>query len=168
MPKDESEFLDKLSFNCKSKSQGWQPSDMYIFNPKKEKGNFYSLGGIGALAFDETVLDIMQTVFEMAGEILPIKIDNEIVYILNVLECVNALDETNVKWQIYPNGSRGRILSYSFYNNRLTESSVFKIPETSKGDILAYSGVNDPEDEFYSLYMKHNLKGLLFEEIYEK
>jgi hypothetical protein len=138
---------------------------MYVFNPKKKKGNFFSLGGIGALVFDQKAHDIMLTVFDMAGEILPINVSGENLYILNVLECVNMLDEKNTVWDYYPDGGRGRILKYSFFKNRLSESSLFKIPQTSKAEILTYSGVKDCEDEFYSLYHNNNLTGLIFEEL---
>ncbi len=168
MPTDDSEYSNTLSFDCETKEEVWNPIDMYVFNSKKKKGNFYSLGGIGALAFDEKVLDIMQTIFEMAGEILPVNVGKEVLYILNVLECVNALDDSNTKFSIYPDGTRGRILSYSFHADRISESCLYKIPETSKVDVLTYSGIKDPEDEFYSLYFEHKLKGLIFEEIYSQ
>jgi len=166
MPINERELLGALSFDCVSKEKKWQPIDMYILNPKKEKGDFYSLGGIGTLIFDEKTLDIMLTVFEMAGEILPVKLESQTLYALNILECTNALDEKNTKWDLYENGDRGRILNYSFHKNRFPESSLFKIPETSKTEIFTFSGMKDSADEFYSLYIQHDLKGLIFEDIY--
>lgn len=168
MPKDEADLFSYLSFDCVSKEQKWEAREMYIFNPKKKKGNFFSLGGIGALVFDKTALDAMLTLFEMAGEILPLRLDNEILYALNILECTNALDQEHTKWSYYNNGARGRILNYAFHKNRLTESSIFKIPETSKAEILTYAGIKDANDEFYHLYTKHNLQGLVFEEIYNQ
>jgi len=113
------------------------------------------------------VLDIMLSVFEMAGEILPIKLNGDTLYILNVLECVNMLDDKKTKWDYYENGDKGRILNYSFYINRFPESSILKIPETSKVDVLTYSEVKDSQDEFYYLYKHHNLTGLVFEEVYK-
>jgi hypothetical protein len=168
MPKNEKSLLAELAFDCISKQEVWQPLDMYIFNPKKRKGNFYSLGGIGALVFDKSTLDSMLTQFEMAGEILNINVGNEGLYTLNVLECINALDENRTKWKLYENGARGRILEYAFYINRLPESSIFKIPETSKTEIFTYSGIKDPLDEFYHLYMQHDMQGLVFEEVYSQ
>ena len=48
----------------------------------------------------------------------------------------------------------------------MNESSIFKIPEVSKTHIFTFSGVKDEEDEFYGLYHKHKLTGLVFEEVY--
>jgi hypothetical protein len=166
MPESEKDLFGALAFDCESKKKDWKPVDMYVFNPKKKKGNFYSLGGVGALVFDEQTLEIMRTVFEMSGEILPLNLDGSEIYALNVLECVNALDQKNTKWEYYDNGEKRKILNHFFHRSRITESSIFKIPETSKTQVLTYSEIKDPMDEFFSLYMKYNLRGLQFEEIY--
>ena len=165
MPENEDGILELLTFDCVTKKEHWK-TDMYIHNPKKECGNFFSLGGIGALAFDEIVLDKMLTIFEMAGEILPIRADGKNLYALNVMECTNALDQKNSKWEYFADGTKGRIISYSFHKNRFIESSLFKIPETSKADVLTYSGLKDKDDEFYSLYLKYGFTGLIFEELF--
>jgi len=107
------------------------------------------------------------TLLEMAGQILPINVDGKKLYALNVLECINCLDQENSKFDYYEDGTKGRILRYAFHH-RLTASSIFKIPETSRGEILTYSGVKDAEDEFYSLYKQLKFTGLRFEELYSK
>jgi len=165
MPQNEKDLFDALSFDCFPKKESWNPIEMYIFNSKKKKGNFYSLGGIGALVFDDNVLNVMRTFFEMAGEILPVFLNGTELYILNVLECVNALDEKKTIWNYYENQTRDGILKYAFHNKRFTESSIFKIPETSKTEILTYSGFKDPIEEFYSLYIQYAFEGLLFDQI---
>jgi len=168
MPKNESDLMTKLSFDCEPKKDKWQPVDMFVFNPKKKKGNFYSLGGIGALVCDEKALDVLLTSFEMAGEVLALKLGSEVLYVINVLQCTNALDYEKSKWSYYSDGTRGRLLQYAFYRNRLTESSIFKIPETSRTEIFTYSGTKDPEDDFLYLYHANKLEGLLFEEVYSQ
>ncbi len=166
MPKNKDDIFENLSFECHSKESKWQPLEMFVFNPQKKQGNFYTLGGIGALVFDEQALDAMLTIFEMAGEILPINVEGASLYILNVLDCVNCLDKDKSIWDYYEDGSRGRILSYSFYKDRMTEGSIFKIPETCKTEVLIYSDIKNKEEEFIPLYEKHKLTGLIFEEIY--
>jgi hypothetical protein len=166
MPVEEKSLFDNLSFDCFSKKNEWVPLDMYIFNPKKKAGNFYSLGGAGALVFDEKVLDAMRSIFEMAGEILPLNLNGNILYCLNVLECINNLDQTKTIYDKYEDGTNGRILKYVFHINRFPESSIFKIPESSKTEVLTYSGLKDSDDEFVGLYLKNEFTGLVFEEIF--
>jgi hypothetical protein len=62
--------------------------------------------------------------------------------------------------------TKGRILKYAFHKERvMNESTIFKIPETSKTDIFCFADVKDREDEFYYIYQDNNLTGLIFEEI---
>jgi hypothetical protein len=160
-------LLDVLSFDCITKGEQYGNFEWYIFNPKEKKGNFY-MGVPNALIFDQKVYDSeLFTLFEMAGEILPIHLESgEELYALNVLECVNMLNKEDTIYDFYDDGTKGRILNYSFYENRISESAIFKIPETSNSEVLTYSGVHDSEDEFFHLYKKLGFKGLVFKEIW--
>jgi len=160
-------LLDLLSFDCITKKNEFDNIEWYVFNPKKKKCNFYT-GISGALVFDQEIYDSdLINLFEMAGEILPIKLESgEILYALNVLECVNMLNQNETIYDIYDDGQKGRILKYSFYENCLSESSIFKIPETSKTEILTYSNVKNPDDEFYTAYKDSGFTGLVFELLY--
>jgi hypothetical protein len=168
MPEDNGHLLSDLIFECHSKEREWSPIKMFVFNPQKKKGNFYTMGGLGALVFDEKVLDIMLTIFEMAGEILPFEFEETKLYVLNVLQCTNSIDSNKSTWNFYPDGTKGRLLKYSFHKERLTDSSIFKIPETCKSEVLTYSGIGDAEEEFIYLYHKHRLSGLIFEEVFSE
>ena len=120
--------------------------------------------GVGILVFNEKVLDICQTLFEMAGEILPMQVERgPKLYLLNILDCINALDYSRTKWDYYDDGTKGRILEYKLHKNRIgNESTIFKIPETSKTEIFCFTDDRDEDDQFYH---KHKLTGLIFEEI---
>ena len=168
IPRVEDEnLLDLLSFDCASRGKELDNIEWYIFNPKAKKGNFY-VGINGALVFDQAAYDSeLFTAFEMAGEILPINLENgDTLYILNVLECINILNAKNTVYSIYSDGSKGRILNYSFFENGISESSIFKIPETSRTQILTYADVKNPDDEFFYVYKESGLTGLIFNEIY--
>jgi len=162
----EDDLLDLLTFDCEAKSQFWVEANWYCFNPKQKKGNFYTLGSSSSFAFDKEVYESnLFPLLEMAGEILPIQLGMETLYVMNILECVNTLNDEKTDWETYPDGSRRKISNYYFHNDRISESSLFKIPQTSKTEILTYSGVKDPEDEFKSLYEKLNFSGLIFERL---
>lgn len=164
---DEEQLLDLLSFNCRPRLEKWPKVEWYIYNPVQEKGNFFTLGVNGVLAFDEDVYrSDLFTLLEMSGEIIPITVGTEQLFLLNVLECVNMLNEEDSHWDIYEDGTKGRILNYSFYLNRFSESSLFKIPQTCKSEILTYSGVKEPKDEFKTLYEQLGFSGLVFEELF--
>ncbi len=163
---DESRVLDLLNFDCRVKQDQLNNINWYVFNPKQKRANFFTLGVGGVIVFDQEVYEShILSLFEMAGEIIPIKAEKETFYVLNVLECVNVLDHNRSEWDVYPNGQKGRLLKYSFFENRVTESCIFKIPETSKTEILTYTGLKDSLDEFYGLYKEKKFTGLTFVEI---
>src|SRR6218665_1104630 len=157
------EFLD---FKCEPRNSNWKELEVFIYNPKTKPKNFYGLIS-GILIFDEKVLEVCQTVFEMSGEILPIQVERgPKLYLLNVLQCMNGLDYNRTKWDYYDDGTKGRILEYKFHENRIVnESTIFKIPETCATSIFCFTDERDEDDQFYHLYHKHKLTGLIFEEI---
>ncbi len=123
------------------------------------------MGVPNALIFDKEVYDSeIFTLFEIAGEILPIHLESgEILYALNILECVNMLNKKDTVYDFYESGEiSNRILKYSFYSDRIPESSIFKISDTSRSDIFTYSDVKYEGDEFFYLYNKLKFTGLVF------
>jgi hypothetical protein len=158
---------DFITFDCEPRSENWNEDlPYYVYNPKNKAQNFYHMGS-SALIFDEKVLDVCQTVFEMAGEILPIQVERgPKLFLLNILECMNGLDYDKTEWDYYPDGGKGRILKYAFHKERImNEATLFKIPETIRVDIFCFADVKDNEDEFYHLYHENSFTGLIFNEI---
>ena len=89
-------------------------------------------------------------------------------FILNVLECVDCLNEKATHFDTYSDGSRGRILKYSFHLDKIQKSNLFKIPETSKTEILTYLDPKDNEEGFIDLYKKLGFKGLVFKRVFSE
>ena len=159
-----------FDFKCQSKKKDWLPYEVYNADPIKETKNFYSLGMYGVLVFDEHALEICRPVFEMAGEILPIKVERGAdLFLLNTTRCLDVLNYDTTMWDYYDNGVKGRILKFGFHPQRvLCETSIFKIPEVINTHIFCYADVKNPDDEFYHIYHKHKLTGLIFEEVYNE
>ncbi len=76
------------------------------------------------------------------------------------------LNSKLTQFDYYEDGTRGRILKPVFHENRVAESSLFKIPETVKTQILIYEDIKGKEDEFKFAYNKSGLQGLRFEQIH--
>ena len=83
---------DVLKMDCKSKLSTWKPPEVYIQNPKRERGNFFHLCR-ARLLWIPRPRERLRTVFEMTGELLPLACEGLAYYLLNVLECVNCLDQ---------------------------------------------------------------------------
>jgi hypothetical protein len=104
---------------------------------------------------------------EMAGDLLPLPYEDQEYTILNVTECINCLDHEASEWRHSPfTGQRISPLRYVFHPDRFSESTLFKIPETRRAEILVVEGLHDPEAEFRYAVEQGNLKGLIFEELW--
>jgi hypothetical protein len=158
--------MDYLKFDCEPRKSNWKGLEVYIYNPKTKPKDFYNMGW-EILVFNEKVLNICQTLFEISGEILPLKDEKgKNLYLLNILDCRNALDYNKTIWDYYKDGTKGRILNVAFHKNRINnESTLFKIPETCETSIYCYTDERNEDDQFYYLYHKHKLTGLIFEEV---
>ena len=157
---------DALIFEGKSKIDTWKEVDVVTLNPLKPPSNFPYLAP-GTLVCDEVALDKLYKFFEMAGEMLPIVNEGKIYYALNVLECTNMLNQGETQWVTSPDtGVRLWIDKYSFYPDRVLASTLFKIPETYRGDVLTYADSINAEGEFYHRYRKSGLNGLVFEKLW--
>lgn len=156
---------DLLTFDCRPKKD-WAPPEVYIRNPKLKRGNFFFLT-VGALVFDDVARDALAPLLEASGEVLPLPCGEETLFLLNVLDCVDALDEARTKWkQNQHSGKRTGIEIHEFYDNRIPEVPLFKIPQTSRADIYTCCGMKDPGDEFKPAYEAAGLTGLIFDYVW--
>ena len=154
------DLLAMLTFECSPRAAAYSPPPVFVLHPKLKAGNFYYLCP-GALVVDSTALDHLQDLLEMSGEMLRLPYKDCLFHLLNVTECINVLDERHAKRR-----SSGTIEKYAFHPERLTETPLFKIPETCRAEILTCEGLKDPEDEFKGRVEQLGLKGLIFEELW--
>jgi hypothetical protein len=151
---------------CQNKLPVWRSPPVYVFNPMLKAGNFYHLCS-GAFVVDPVGLETLRTILEMAGELLPLPHGGSVFHLMNVLECVNCLDQEKTQW-VYGKRTNARIgiKEYHFHAHRFSESTLFKIPETARGELLTVSGLKDPDDEFKSVVEREGLEGIIFEEVW--
>ena len=103
---------------------------------------------------------------EMSGELLPLPYKGEEYTLLNVTECIDCLDQDKCEWLLNKDtGERIYPLKYVFRPGWFTESPLFKIPETCKGEVLLIEGMRDADREFRAVVKRNGLKGMLFDEL---
>lgn len=157
---------DTLKMDCQPKSVQWKPPEVYVHSPKRKRGNFFHFCS-GALVADSSAIEALRSTFEMAGELLPLEYNGVAFHLLNVLECISCLDDQRTKWVTgKTTGAKIRIVEYHFNKSRLSESTIFKIPETSSSEILCVEGLKDPEDEFKFQVESNEFTGLIFERLW--
>ncbi len=146
--------------------ENWSPVEARIFNPLLERGNFLGLVS-GSLVFDQVAYDRVGDLLEAAGQVLPVWQGKEQLFLLNVTACADALNADASGWRLDPKTrERVSLAQYAFFPDRIGESSLFKIPETIRAEVLGYTGVKAANDEFWRRYTSSGLKGLIAEELF--
>ncbi|PCJ54989.1 MAG: hypothetical protein COA79_21315 [Planctomycetota bacterium] len=141
----------------------WIVPKLRIYNPKSKKPNFFSYIS-GSTVVDEVTCEKLQTIFEFSGELFPISCNEFNGYLLNILECVNCLDQKNCEFEKDDEGDILWVEKFAFQTTMLPESSLFKIPEAISS-IFTIEGMGI-RDEFKEVYEGNKMKGLKFELIW--
>ena|SRR5579871_1393525 len=156
---------DAVIFDGMPKASTWKPIELYCLYPKLKQGDFYGFVS-GTLVIPPATLDKTRMFFEMAGELLPVIYNQETWYLINILECINALDQDRSEWLLTEDGRKVSLRKYAFHQNRFVVSSLFKVPETCRAHILTYERSKDPDEEFKAFVESEGLTGLVFEEVW--
>jgi hypothetical protein len=162
--------------------EAWMSPSVFSFQPRLREGDFWHRGGFGACfavrpeAF-ETGLDLF---LQPAGELLPLPYQGRKFKVLNVTECIDALDHEQTTWYDvdhvdddgFDHGPREvfkpapRVEEPVFRLDRLGWQ-LFKVPETAVTNIYCWEGSLDGEEEQFRRFCeREGLTGLTFTEIY--
>lgn len=155
----------QLYMDCRPRLATWTPPPVFVYQPLLEAGDFYQFGGAAPIASPRAT-EALRGFFEEAGELLPLPHAGTEYTLLNVTECINCLDHERSAWLLTQDGERVYPTRYVFHPDRFSESALFKIPETHRGEVLVVEGLRDPEDEFRAVVERAGLKGLRFEELW--
>lgn len=153
-------------FDGSSQLETWEPPPVFIYEPKLKAGDFFNFSS-DCLIANPRATEALRTLFEMAGELLPLPYKSEIYTILNVTQCLDCIDYEKTKWRRTPDGEiiTSTTRQFAFRPARVSESPIFKFPEDCFG-VYVVEGLLDPEDEFREIVRREGLKGLVFEEIW--
>ncbi len=160
------ELLTLNTFDCSSRQRYWTPPYVTALDAKLKMGDFLHYHPSVLLASPDRFHGV-RPFFESAGELLPLWFDGDQYTLLNITNCVNALDDANTEWVRAKDGSKVEIMRHAFNLDRLPSSSLFKIPETCRGTVLTWEKHGDPSKEFKAFVEENDLKGLLFEQLWD-
>ena len=101
---------DTMACGGSPKGKKWKPAPVYIHAPRHKRGDFWSIGlgggglGIAPWAFEK--VEALHMFAEMAGELLPVRYQEQTFMLLNITECIECLDPERSKWFPLPDGKR--------------------------------------------------------------
>ena len=167
LPEEEDvESYGLIDMDCRSRIETWQPPSVFCWNPIMPLGDFVGFT-VGTLVVRTNSLSKISEFFESAGEILPLYHQGDEMSLLNVTECLNCMDQDASEWAVSKDGDRLYPKRYVFHTNRFSESSIFKIPETRRGQVLTLERDGDPEEDFKAAYEAQGMTGLNFELLWQ-
>jgi hypothetical protein len=134
----------------------WEPPDIYVRSPMLKIPNIWP-GPALTFSLDEQSLHVLGPIVGQCGEMLPIRFEGRALYAVNITSVVDCID---MELSDY-NELTCWFQKYAFREERF-QRTLFKIPQTTAGEVLTVEGVWDPEREFKPLVEKHRLSGLLF------
>jgi len=153
-------------FNCEVIDRDkWPPGAVFSLEPHKRVPDIWAVGvGSGAFALGPRALGCLDMFGEMAGELLSLTHKGEELRVLNILHCLDCLDEGKSEWKQMRSTGRRRIVRPCIRSDRLTSSTLFKSAH-ARHDIFCWEDEGDPEYEFKAAVEANKLTGLLFEEV---
>ena len=109
----------------------------------------------GVVACNEHVLSLLGNKVMSEIEVLPIGLQSDQKwYLLNVVNVIDCLDEGRSEIKYFPDGKKIlRIIKYSFREELVRDSFLFKIPQMVRTEVFA-------TENFQALVDEHKLKGL--------
>jgi hypothetical protein len=164
---DERDRRDFPSFDGRMVEQ-WRPPGVFSYQPQLQAGDFWGFNMTAATwATTPDATERLARFLLRAGQVLPVRYGGEDFGLLNVTECVECLDHDATLWRLGATSRQPTMIEkYAFRADRLPESTIFKIPETARGQILCIEGRGDPEDEFKPTAQRLGMTGLSFREIW--
>lgn len=153
-------------FDATPRADNWPRPEVYVLRPKLKIGDFFGFRAQNTIIASPEAYSKVEFFFDVAGEALPLLYQGREYMLLNVLECINAVDQDRAEWLLTPEGKKALLTGYAFHENRFTRSSLFKVPETCRGTLLTYERSGDPEEEFKAFVEHNHMTGLLFKEVW--
>jgi hypothetical protein len=143
----------------------WKPPEVVIERPKHRRGNFFNQRDTYMIV-DARAAEALRSIFEEAGELLPLPHKGDMYYVVNVTTVADCIDAEKTHYRTLPSGFHYQITRYEFSPDRLPSTAIFKAPGLASTQIFAIEGRGDPDNEFRAIVEREKLEGLYFNEIW--
>jgi hypothetical protein len=101
---------------------------------------------------NERARQILLPLIDNDVEFLPLECNTETLFILNVTKILNCLDHSESRFKYFTDGKTMDVTHYTFNEQSISQTYVFKIPEQLPRTFVSES--------FKNLIERENLRGL--------
>ncbi len=152
--------LGSDGFNGRPLGNVWPEFECYSHNPLLAKGDFFGFT-IGAFAMSQRATDLLSDLFLSVGELLPVSMEGERLYVLNITRFSDVLDPSRLVRKTLANKWIVGVERYAFIESTLRAESLFRIREEI-GVLLTVTDHPDPKLDLRARSLQHGLLGLDF------
>lgn len=130
----------------------------------RTKGDFPILwNGSGILVFSENVKKSISSLISNEVEFIPLIHNKRKIYLVNVLNIIDAIDYGNSEFKILRSGKPVSIKKYAFSLDKIRGENIFRVLLADK----IYSTETYVTSEFKNIIESNNLKGFRFIEVWD-
>lgn len=151
------ELIDEKISNGISVKDEWD--DFLILNSEpKVDMDFYDIDDVGVCILNQKTYKLFSSMFDDSIELLPLKSDDQIIYILNVIQTTDCLNKDQSVYTFLESGQIMEFEKLTFFSEKIT-CPFFRIPEMPFVTLISEKvleafyandlrGLNLSEDEF--------------------
>lgn len=168
-PEDSVYQSEDWEFNCEDLVDKLPQFQAY-FDKKSDKAiPDIAYIGMSTFAFRHDVATELVDILESSSELLPFYVDDELWYLLNTRDCIDALDDENSKFKINNGKVKLHLVDYVFYPDKLRGKTLFKIPNDNKSQVYCVDERDSDDSVLQNLFcavQANKYTGLDFQEVF--
>jgi hypothetical protein len=153
------EFYDRVGSHVNLGD--WKPLKMQIHRNKRRKicdnPNFVS----GFPVLSEKAVDVVRDFLADKADILPLDCGDEKYFLINIYNKIDCIDYDKTQYTEFESGRVREFQKFAFIHDKLTNESIFKIPEIIGKSMVFVS------DEFRERIIGNGLVGFNFIEVWD-
>ncbi len=169
-PEDDVYESDNWEFKCEDLVDKFPQFQAYFDKNSEKPLPDIAYIGMSTFAFRHDVATELVDILESSSELLPFYLEDELWYLLNVKECIDALNDDKSKYKINDGKIKLHLVEYVFYPEKLKGKSLFKIPNDNRSQIYCVDDRSSDQSVLNNLFcaiQAHGYTGLKFEEVFE-
>ncbi|RKM59591.1 hypothetical protein D6856_10270 [Butyrivibrio sp. XB500-5] len=117
--------------------------------------------GFNIPVFNKRALEVLFPLIKDEVELLELQLGDEILYGINVLKIIDAVNYDLSEYRTFRDGKRIMAFKkYVFRNEMIIGTNIFKIVDLPRGDVFV-------SEDFYNYVINNNLEGFKMELVYE-
>ena len=154
------------------KIENWTPPSIEWFDDdgrnleKYKDPDITYISHRGSLIVSPHTHNLIGSTINDVAELLPLSFNDEIWYLLNVFNQVDALDKENSRYKIYSTGKIGWLIKPAFFAEKLPRNKLFRTP-LYPAIYYSEDQSDNNENNFKSIVEKNNLFGIEFVKVWE-